>query len=248
MVHQYCLFFVVKTFKIYSLNNFEVYGAVLLIIVTMLYIRSHELTCLINGSLYSLTNISPFSPPPAPGDHHSIMFLWVWLFQIPHIIYLVFVFLCLTFSFNNALKIYTILPQMAEFPLYTYVCVCVNVITQLCLTLCDPMGCSPPGSTVHGILQARILEWVDIPFSRGSSLLGNWTWISPGLLHCMQILYHLSHQGIVFHCVCVCHIFFIYCSSQLLLVELPWTWECRYLFVILILCPSYIPRSGIWII
>ena len=40
---------------------------------------------------------------------------------------------------------------------------------QSCLTLCDPMDCSPPGSSVHGILQARILEWVAIPFSRGSS-------------------------------------------------------------------------------
>ena len=37
------------------------------------------------------------------------------------------------------------------------------------LTLCDPMDCSPPGSSVHGILQARILEWVAIPFSRRSS-------------------------------------------------------------------------------
>ena len=40
---------------------------------------------------------------------------------------------------------------------------------QLCLTLCDPMDCSPPGSSVHGILQARILEWVAISSSRGSS-------------------------------------------------------------------------------
>ena len=38
-----------------------------------------------------------------------------------------------------------------------------------CLTLCDPMDCSPPGSPVHRILQARMLEWVDIPSSRGSS-------------------------------------------------------------------------------
>jgi len=36
--------------------------------------------------------------------------------------------------------------------------------------LCDPMDCSPPGSSVHGILQARILDWLTIPFSRGSSL------------------------------------------------------------------------------
>ena len=40
---------------------------------------------------------------------------------------------------------------------------------QSCPTLCDPMDCSPPGSYVHGILQARILEWVTIPSSRGSS-------------------------------------------------------------------------------
>ena len=41
--------------------------------------------------------------------------------------------------------------------------------TQSCLTLCDPVDCSPPGSSIHGILQARILEWVAISFSRGSS-------------------------------------------------------------------------------
>ena len=38
-------------------------------------------------------------------------------------------------------------------------------VTQLCPTLCDPMDCSPPGSSVHGILQARILEWVAVLFS-----------------------------------------------------------------------------------
>ena len=42
-------------------------------------------------------------------------------------------------------------------------------VTQLCLTLCNPMDCSPPGSSVHGIFQARVLEWVAISFSRGSS-------------------------------------------------------------------------------
>ena len=38
------------------------------------------------------------------------------------------------------------------------------LVTQSCPTLCNPMNCSPPGSSVHGILQARILEWVVIPF------------------------------------------------------------------------------------
>ena len=47
-------------------------------------------------------------------------------------------------------------------------CSVVVLVIELCLTLCDPMDCSPLGSSVHGILQARILEWVAIPFSRGS--------------------------------------------------------------------------------
>ena len=48
---------------------------------------------------------------------------------------------------------------------YSY---CV-LVTQVCLTVHDPMDCRPPGSSVHGILQARILERVAVPFSRGSS-------------------------------------------------------------------------------
>ena len=43
------------------------------------------------------------------------------------------------------------------------------LVSQLCLTLCNSMDCSPPGSSMHGLFQARILEWVAIPFSRGSS-------------------------------------------------------------------------------
>ena len=50
-------------------------------------------------------------------------------------------------------------------------------VTQSCLTLCDPMDHSPPGSSVHEILQARILEWVAISFSRGSSQPTDWTWV-----------------------------------------------------------------------
>ena len=46
------------------------------------------------------------------------------------------------------------------------------------IPLCNPMDCSPPGSSVHGILQARMLEWVAIPSSRGSSWLRDWTLIS----------------------------------------------------------------------
>ena len=49
------------------------------------------------------------------------------------------------------------------------VCVCV-LVTQLCPTLCNTMDCSPPGSSVHGIVQVRTPEQVAIPFSRGSSI------------------------------------------------------------------------------
>ena len=72
-----------------------------------------------------------------------------------------------------------------------HVCVCVTVM-QSCLTLCDPMNCSLLDSSVHEILQARILEWVAMPLLQGIFLI----WGSNlGLLHCSQMLYQLSHRG-----------------------------------------------------
>ena len=55
---------------------------------------------------------------------------------------------------------------------------------------CDPMDCSLPGTSVCGILQARILEWVAIPFSRGSSRPRDWTWVSGLSCTGRWILYH----------------------------------------------------------
>ena len=51
------------------------------------------------------------------------------------------------------------------------------LVTQSCPTLCKPMDCCPPGSSVHEISQARILEWITISFSRGSSLPKYQTWV-----------------------------------------------------------------------
>ena len=67
------------------------------------------------------------------------------------------------------------------------------VFTQLCPTLCDPMDYSPPGSSIHGIFQARIQEWIAISFSRGSSQARDWTQVS-----CIgrQILYHCAIRGV----------------------------------------------------
>ena len=62
---------------------------------------------------------------------------------------------------------------------YTHTCACVLFMSpQLCPTLCNPMDCSPPGFSVHGILQARILKWVAMLSSRGSSWPRDWTCIS----------------------------------------------------------------------
>ena len=66
------------------------------------------------------------------------------------------------------------------------------LVAQSCQTLCHPMNCTPPGSSVHGLLQARILEWVVIPFSHGSSLTQG---SNAGLLYCRQIIYGLNYQG-----------------------------------------------------
>ena len=62
------------------------------------------------------------------------------------------------------------------------------LVTQSRPNLCEPMDCCPPGSSVHGILQARILEWVAVAFSRGSF---------PPSPHHRQILYCLSHRGCI---------------------------------------------------
>ena len=63
------------------------------------------------------------------------------------------------------------------------------LVTQSCLTLSKPINCGFP--RCHGILQARILEWIAISFSRGSTLAQG---SNPDLPHCRQILYRLSHQ------------------------------------------------------
>ena len=57
-------------------------------------------------------------------------------------------------------------------------CMCMCSVAQWYPTLCDPMDCSPPGSSVHGVFLARIFEWVAISFSRGSSWLRDQTHIS----------------------------------------------------------------------
>ena len=81
-----------------------------------------------------------------------------------------------------------------------FLCVCIHA--QLSLTLCNHMDGSLPGSSVRGVSQTRILEWVAISFSRGSSWPRDWTQVSciaGSLLYFSQVLYWLCHQGNPFY-------------------------------------------------
>ena len=73
-------------------------------------------------------------------------------------------------------------------------CMCVLSL-QLCPALCNPMDCSPPGFFVHGILQARILEWVAMPSSRASTQPRDRTCVSYVSCTGRWVLYHQYHQG-----------------------------------------------------
>ena len=66
-------------------------------------------------------------------------------------------------------------------------------VTQLFLTLCDPMDCRLPGFSVHGIFQAIVLEWIAISFSRGSSQPRDWTRVSRIVDGCFTVRVQGSH-------------------------------------------------------
>ena len=114
---------------------------------------------------------------------------------------------------------------------------------QSCPTLCDPMECSPLGSSVDGILQARILEWVAISFSRGCSQPRDWTQVSCTAGRCFN-LWDTREAPLhiyVFVYVYIHHMYMYTASSLpilsmntwivfmswLLYIMLQWTWECR---------------------
>ena len=64
-----------------------------------------------------------------------------------------------------------------------------------CPNLCNPMDCRPSGSSVHWILQARILDWVEVPSSSGSSQPRDWTWVSCVSCTGSWVLYYEHHLG-----------------------------------------------------
>ena len=84
-------------------------------------------------------------------------------------------------------------PFPASCPTFTLNVLCL--VTKSCPTLGDPMDCSAPGSSVHGILQARTPEWVAMPSSRGSSWPRDWTCVSGYLLHWQAGSLLMHHLG-----------------------------------------------------
>ena len=92
------------------------------------------------------------------------------------------------------------------FPTITIIIYTVCMCTQSCLTLCDPIDYSPPASSVHGISQAKILAWVAISFSRGSSRPRDWTgiscvsYISRWILNILVIIkyFHINNHAYFF--------------------------------------------------
>ena len=93
----------------------------------------------------------------------------------------------------------------------------IYVCVQSCPIVCSPMDCGSPGSSVHGIFLARILEWVAIPYSWGSS----WPWDGTRIscISCIGqwILYHHHHQ--IPECVCTCTFMHLVAKSFLTLSQ-----------------------------
>ena len=119
---------------------------------------------------------------------------WFWN-CIPTIFSLLPNFFPVPFNFPTVFLGWVKNPLISTVPIWHHFaldCFCC-LITKSCATLCNSMDCSLPGSSVHGISQARIPEWVAISFARGSSWLRDWTYISCTGMQSPCVL--LSHQG-----------------------------------------------------
>ena len=139
-----------------------------------------------------LLNLPPASHPihPTPGCHrepdlsslcHVAHFQWLFVLHM-----VIYVFACYSLNLSHLLLPW-LSPQVCSLCLHLH---CeTESVTQSRPSLCNPVNCSPPDFSVLGILQARILEWVAIPFSRGSSQPGDQTQV----LYSRQILYRLSN-------------------------------------------------------
>ena len=118
----------------------------------------------------------------------------------------------------------------------TSICVVIrSKVVQSCPTVCNPMDCSLPGSSVHGIFQARVLEWAaisspgDLPDQE----------LNLGLPHCRQMLYHLSHQGSPEKDYHLCSIYLsVYLSG--------FKWIMAIFFLVWLLIPIFVHIILLW--
>ena len=119
------------------------------------------------------TSPDPITSLPCLPDYLCI-FLTVWVYRSP------FASFQLGFSANcstcGCIFDTFVRGQVNFMASYSAILIWKVLVTQLCLTLCNPMDSSSPGSSVHRILQSRILEWVAIPFSRSWSEPPLFTW------------------------------------------------------------------------
>ena len=120
------------------------------------------------GCLYSLSTLSPCFSHLLPQPWRLSTHGWIYDPSIPRFYHLSLISQIKTHAFLSwALLVFTLVGwTLLRWTISTYI---HAKLLRLCLTLCDPMDCSPSGPSVHGILQARILGWVAMSFSRGSS-------------------------------------------------------------------------------
>ena len=135
--------------------------------------------CCTYGNVYVSMLLSQFVPPSPSPICPQVCSLSLYSWPTNRFISMIFLdFICMLI--NNIC-----------FSLSDLTSLCItsseSEVTQSCLTLCDPMDCSLPGSSVHGIFQAGILEWVAISFSRGSSWPRDWIWVSRIVGRCFTV-------------------------------------------------------------
>ena len=122
---------------------------------------------------------------------------------------------------------------------YFVVILSICLYTQLPLILCNPLDCSPPGSFIHGIFQARALEWVAIPSSRESTWFRDW--ISISCISCIGrwILYHWASWELVAIILCVFVIDVSLNASKIFFIY-------YFFFILMIMCLLYIFAYSWW--
>ena len=114
------------------------------------------------------------------------------LYYLCTLVYLWFVHLCWTTWLGSAVVLY--FKCFIYFALHGMCVLCAKLL-QLGLTLCDPMDCSPPGSSLHGILQARMLEWVAMPSSRGPSSFKKMSWLGLNFESKISSIFWIKSEG-----------------------------------------------------